>query len=316
MKNNMFIGSLMAIFASASWGAMFPVAEHAFQYISPFYFTIIRYIPVAVILVMLLYFIEGKRSFKTDGNGFRLWFFGTMGFTVYNLFIFWGQNLLGGPGVLLASIMEALAPIVSILIVWFVKKSRPHAFTMFCIVAAFIGVLLVVTNGDFSVLFGLNRLFPLVILLLAAVGWAIYTFGGNEFNDWSVLRFSALSSLYGTITATIVVTVLSIFGMVEVPTLHEVYMIRYDMLFMIFIPGLLALLLWNKGVEILKPINAILFINFAPVTTIIIRMLQGYPISVYEFSGAAIVCLAIVFNNVHQRMLMSKTSLVDKEQAA
>lgn len=312
----MFIGSLMAIFASASWGAMFPVAEHAFQYISPFYFTIIRYIPVAVILVMLLYFIEGKRSFKTDGNGFRLWFFGTMGFTVYNLFIFWGQNLLGGPGVLLASIMEALAPIVSILIVWFVKKSRPHAFTMFCIVAAFIGVLLVVTNGDFSVLFGLNRLFPLVILLLAAVGWAIYTFGGNEFNGWSVLRFSALSSLYGTITATIVVTVLSIFGMVEVPTLHEVYMVRYDMLFMIFIPGLLALLLWNKGVEILKPINAILFINFAPVTTIIIRMLQGYPISVYEFSGAAIVCLAIVFNNVHQRMLMSKTSLVDKEQAA
>lgn len=316
MKNNMFIGSLMAIFASASWGAMFPVAEHAFQYISPFYFTIIRYIPVAVILVMLLYFIEGKRSFKTDGNGFRLWFFGTMGFTVYNLFIFWGQNLLGGPGVLLASIMEALAPIVSILIVWFVKKSRPHAFTMFCIVAAFIGVLLVVTNGDFSVLFGLNRLFPLVILLLAAVGWAIYTFGGNEFNGWSVLRFSALSSLYGTITATIVVTVLSIFGMVEVPTLHEVYMVRYDMLFMIFIPGLLALLLWNNGVEILKPINAILFINFAPVTTIIIRMLQGYPISVYEFSGAAIVCLAIVFNNVHQRMLMSKTSLVDKEQAA
>jgi len=316
MKNNMFIGSLMAIFASASWGAMFPVAEHAFQYISPFYFTIIRYIPVAVILVMLLYFIEGKRSFKTDGNGFRLWFFGTMGFTVYNLFIFWGQNLLGGPGVLLASIMEALAPIVSILIVWFVKKSRPPVFTMFCIVAAFIGVLLVVTNGDFSVLFGLNRLFPLVILLLAAVGWAIYTFGGNEFNGWSVLRFSALSSLYGTITATIVVTVLSIFGMVEVPTLHEVYMVRYDMLFMIFIPGLLALLLWNKGVEILKPINAILFINFAPVTTIIIRMLQGYPISVYEFSGAAIVCLAIVFNNVHQRMLMSKTSLVDKEQAA
>lgn len=316
MKNNMFIGSLMAIFASASWGAMFPVAEHAFQYISPFYFTIIRYIPVAVILVMLLYFIEGKRSFKADGNGFRLWFFGTMGFTVYNLFIFWGQNLLGGPGVLLASIMEALAPIVSILIVWFVKKSRPHAFTMFCIVAAFIGVLLVVTNGDFSVLFGLNRLFPLVILLLAAVGWAIYTFGGNEFNGWSVLRFSALSSLYGTITATIVVTVLSIFGMVEVPTLHEVYMVRYDMLFMIFIPGLLALLLWNKGVEILKPINAILFINFAPVTTIIIRMLQGYPISVYEFSSAAIVCLAIVFNNVHQRMLMSKTSLVDKEQAA
>src|SRR5690625_3473285 len=137
MKNNIFIGAILSAFAAASWGAMFPVADHAFQYINPFYFTIIRYVPVAIILVILLYFIEGKKAFRTDGKGFRLWFFGTMGFTIYNLFIFWGQDLLGDPGVLLASIMEALAPIISILIVWFIQKNRPHLFTILCIVGAF-----------------------------------------------------------------------------------------------------------------------------------------------------------------------------------
>src|SRR5690625_1445241 len=120
MNNRILVGAILAAIASMSWGAMFPVANHAFLYISPFYFTLIRYIPVAVILIVLLYFIEGKAAFKPEGKGLKLWFYGTMGFTIYNLFIFWGQDLLGDSGVLLASVMEALAPIISILIVWYV----------------------------------------------------------------------------------------------------------------------------------------------------------------------------------------------------
>lgn len=306
MRNSIFIGAVMSAIAAASWGAMFPVANHAFQYISPFYFTIIRYLPVAVILVVALYMLEGKKAFKTNGNGFKLWVYGTMGFTIYNLFIFWGQDLLGDPGVLLASIMEALAPIISVLILWMLHNSRPYLFTVLCILGAFVGVLFVITNGDFSLLFGSGRLIPLIILLLAAGGWAAYTIGGGEFDGWSVLRYSALSCLYGTITATIVVVIVSLFGWVEVPTLHEVYMVRYNMLFMIFIPGLLALIFWNQGVAILKPINAILFINFAPVTTVIIQMIQGYKISFFEYLGVFIVCFMIIANNLYQRMMIKR----------
>src|SRR5690625_3235404 len=145
-----------------------------------------------------------------------------MGFTVYNLFIFWGQDLLGDSGVLLASVMEALAPIISILIVWIVLKERPYIFTIITIIGAFIGVVFVVTNGQMSLLFGAARTIPLIILFLAATGWALYTFGGSRFNDWSVLRYSTLSCLYGTLTATIVVIVFSLFNMIEVPTLAEV----------------------------------------------------------------------------------------------
>lgn len=313
MKNNIIIGAILCTIAAASWGAMFPVANHAFLYIEPFYFTIIRYLPVTVILIVLLYFAEGKKAFKTDGNGFKLWFFGTMGFTIYNLFIFWGQDMLGDSGVLLASVMEALAPIISVLIVWIVHKNRPYLFTIFCIIGAFIGVLLVVTDGNISLLFGAGRLFPLFILFLAAAGWAVYTIGGGEFSGWSVLRYSTLSCLYGTLTATAVVIAVSLFGWIEVPTLHEVYMVRYNMLFMILLPGLFALLFWNKGVTMLKPINAILFINLAPVTTIVIRMIQGHTISLFEYAGVFIVCLMIILNNLYQRM-MQKT--MKKEQLA
>lgn len=306
MKNSIFVGAILSAIAAASWGAMFPVANDAFNHINPFYFTIIRYLPVAAILVVVLYFVEGKEAFKTKGNGFKIWVYGTMGFTIYNLFIFWGQDLLGAPGVLLASIMEALAPVISVLIIWYLHNTRPYIFTILAILGAFVGVLFVITNGDFSLLFGPGRLIPLIILLLAAGGWAAYTIGNGEFDGWSVLRYSTLSCLYGTLTALGVVIAVSLLGWIEVPTLHEVYMVRYNMLFMIFVPGLLALIFWNQGVKILTPINAILFINFAPVTTVVIQMIQGYKISFFEYLGVFIVCLMIILNNLYQRMMIKK----------
>src|SRR5699024_11295832 len=117
----------------------------------------------------------------------------------------------------------------------------------------FRSVLFVITNGDFSLLFGSGRLIPLIILLLAAGGWAAYTIGNGEFDGWSVLRYSTLSCLYGTLTALGVVIAISLFGWIEVPTLHEVYMVRYNMLFMIFVPGLLALIFCNQWFNILFP---------------------------------------------------------------
>src|SRR5690625_6023839 len=101
---------------------MFPVANHSFQYIDSFYFTIFRYIPVAVILVILLWMKEGWKAFKPEGKGLAIWFYGAMAFTVYNLFIFCGQEMFGETGVLLASIMESLMPIISVLLI----RSEEH----------------------------------------------------------------------------------------------------------------------------------------------------------------------------------------------
>ncbi|MGM8365902.1 DMT family transporter [Virgibacillus sp. W0181] len=316
MQKNVLWGALLCLIASASWGAMFPVANHAFQYIDPFWFTIVRYVPVSLILIIALLLVEGKKAFKLEGNGLVLWFFGTMGFVVYNLLIFVGQDLLGEPGVLLASIMEALAPILSVFVLWIIHKNSPKWVTLISIIGAFIGVFLVVSNGNLGLLVGENRLFPLFLLLLAALGWACYTIGGGHFPRWSVLRYSTLSCLYGTLTASIVVIIGSMMGFIEVPTMTVLYHVRYDMLFMIFVPGLIALIGWNKGVSILKPINAILFINFAPVTTLIIQLIQGHRITMYEFIGVTLVCSMIIANNIYQRMDANRTRLPKKSRIA
>lgn len=309
MRNSLLFGAILCAFASASWGAMFPVADHAFQFLNPYYFTLIRYIPVAIILGVVLYFAEGLKAFKTDGQGLKLWFYGFMGFTIYNILIFVGQEMLGDPGVILASIMEALAPILSVLVIWIAFFERPRTFTLLTILGAFGGALLVVTNGNFSLLFESGQFVPLLLLLIAALGWAVYTIGADQFPDWSVLKYSTLSCIYGILTSALLIFVASLFGFIDVPTLANVYDAKYNMLFMIFIPGLLALISWNQGVTILKPINAILFINFAPVTTVIIRLIQGHTITIYELLGVLIVCLMIIINNFYQRLITRRLTV-------
>src|SRR5690606_17298096 len=172
---------------------MFPVAHAAFEYIDPFYFTIFRYGAVTIILVILLFWKEGTQAFRFEGKGFKLWFFGTMAFTVYNLFIFWGEDLMGEPGVMVASIMESLMPMISIIIAWMFLHKRPHAFTLVCVIIALIGALLVITKGDIKAfLSATDDIFPTALIFISVIGWVIYTMGGKEFQDWSVLRYSTL----------------------------------------------------------------------------------------------------------------------------
>ena len=64
-------------------------------------------------------------------------------------------------------------------------------------------------------------------------------------------------------------------GYVSVPTLDTIQTVSPHLLFMIIFPGVIALVGWNVGVSILSPLNGLLFINFVPVTTLVISSVQG-----------------------------------------
>ncbi|WP_232695877.1 DMT family transporter [Brevibacillus daliensis] len=303
MKSNIILkGALLCLIASMAWGAMFPVAESAFAFIDPFYFSVIRYVLVSIILFVLLWVKEGKKALRLEGRGLPLWFFGTMAFTVYNLLVFTGQNQLGASGVILASVMEALMPMISVLLLWIFNQNRPKPITVGCMGIALVGCFLVATKGDFqSFLLGGNALFPVLLIFAGVLGWVIYTIGGDQFSHWSPLRYSTLSCLLGTATSVIVVFFLTLFGFLDVPSISALGAIAPEMSFMVVIAGVIALLSWNAGIKILQPINGILFINFVPVTTFAISLMQGYEMTMYDIVGTLFIMLALISNNLYQR---------------
>lgn len=63
------------------WGIMYPSSKHAVSSgIDGYYLTLIRYVLGAILVSFVLFFTEGKKSFKTEGKTLNLWLFGTVGF--------------------------------------------------------------------------------------------------------------------------------------------------------------------------------------------------------------------------------------------
>jgi drug/metabolite transporter (DMT)-like permease len=295
-----------------SWGAMFPVAHIALQHIDPFFFSFIRYFVVAIFLSVVLWAKEGRASFRLEGRGKSLLFLGTMAFTVYNMCVFLGQQLMGESGTIAASIMEVLMPMISIVVLWMTTKKAPSKATLASIVIALLGAFLVITRGDFSYFrMAGHHIIPLFFIFMGVLGWVVYSIGGNRFKEWSILRYSTLTCLLGSGVSFIVVLLGSVFELLPVPTWQTILSIKYEMSFMILLPGLAALLCWNLGLKLLTPLNGILFINFVPITTFVIMAFQGYQISIYELCGTLLIIFALLQNNIQQR----KSSHVRKNRA-
>jgi len=301
-KKQIILGSVLCLIASMSWGAMFPVAHIALQQIDPFYFSFIRYFVVALILSLLLWMKEGKASFCLEGRGKSLLFLGTMAFVVYNMCVFFGQQLMGESGTIAASIMEVLMPMISIMVLWITTKKTPNKYTLASVAIALIGALLVITKGNFEFFrMAGQHLISLFLIFIGVLGWVVYSMGGSRFKDWSILRYSTITCLLGSAVSLVIVTLASVFQLLPVPTWHTILSIKYEMSFMILLPGLAALLCWNQGIKLLSPLNGILFINFVPITTFVIMAFQGYQISQYELFGTLLIIFALLQNNVYQR---------------
>jgi len=301
LRNRGLLGSVLCFVAAVSWGAMFPVAHAAFAHLDPFWFTVIRYGSVALLLMLLLLWKEGLRAFRPEGRGMRLWFYGSMAFAVYNLFIFWGQDLMGEPGIMAASIAESLMPMISVAIGWAVFRKRTHPFTLGCVLVSLAGAVLVITKGDFRAFAAPGQATPALLLLLAVIGWVVYTMGADKFPGWSALRYSTLSCMYGTATAVAVTIVSTLLGHTPVPAPADLAATAPHMLFMIVFPGLIALLGWNAGVKRLSPLGGLLFINFVPVTTLAVSLFQGYAVTVYDLAGTGLIIAALLSNHFFAR---------------
>ncbi|WP_114604565.1 DMT family transporter [Staphylococcus sp. EZ-P03] len=295
MKNNYLKGVLYCFISGIVFGAQWPVASRALHYIDPYFFTLIRYIIVGVILSIFLFVKEGVNGFKFNLTEFiRIFYLGTLAFCAYNFLVFAGQKMAGTDGTLLASLLMALIPMVSILILWITKKVFPGYITLILVLISFLGVLLVISKGNFLSILNDVALLPLFLICLSVLTWSLYTLGISDFKNWSSLKYTTLSCLFGNISSTLVILLLLNFDLINLPNISKLWFVKYDMLYMSVISGVVGVLMWNLGNKILTPKNGVLFMNLVPIVAFLIEIMLGYNITLFQVLGAIITIIAIV----------------------
>jgi drug/metabolite transporter (DMT)-like permease len=303
-------GVLLCLLATLSWGAMFPIMDVTLKHIDPFTFTCMRYAIAGAMFLVLLKLREGSAGLRLKGERVGLaWLFGTAGFAGFQFLVFFGQGLIGERGALNASIMMATMPMMGFLVNWVLRKVVPPKGALAFIGMSFIGVILVVSDGDPGSLFAHPSDFgPDALLLFAALCWVIYTSGATFFPTWSPIKYTAITTMLGLASAAVATVVILATGGVPVPSGHDVASILPELAYMSIIAGFVGVLGWNFGNRYLGPLNGVLFMDVVPVTAFVISALTGVIPASMQIVGASLTALALILNNLYLRRVSKRVA--------
>lgn len=229
-----------------------------------------------------------------------------MGFAGFSLLAFVG---LTHSTPIHGAIIMSLMPLITTMVIWYTKKVRPPLVTLGCVLLALIGVCLTVTKGNFSGLAGnMQTILGDCLILAGATCWVIYTLGASQVPHWSTVRYTALSAALGTVTIFLATVIATMLGYVPIPSVGTLLAIKFPLLYLITIAGVIAVFSWNTGIKKLGSMNGVLFINLVSITTFIIAIIQGYQFNNVELLGAGITITALIINNLYSRQQQATTA--------
>jgi drug/metabolite transporter (DMT)-like permease len=295
--SNKAAAPLLALIAVLSWGAMFPIAAHAFPSVEPFHLTALRYGLASVAFVALLWRIEGRASLRPERT-LRLWLFGTLGFAGFNLLSYIGLEHTGPRN---AALIVPTLPLVTALIRWLRDGIKPAPVTIGATFVALAGVVLVISRGDLASLSEGGVGFGSLLVLAGVVGFVLYTLGAADYPEWSPLRYTTLSAVLGTASIFAITEIATVAGWVSAPSPGDVADIWPELAFIVVMGALVAVLAWNSAIRSMGPQNTALFINLVPVTAFVIAIGSGYRPGAVELAGAVLTIAALVGGNLLAR---------------
>ena len=304
-SRNATLGVLFATTTAVVWGGQFVVGKSALESVNAFPLSTVRYAIAAALWLVVLGAVEGLGALRLGGRGWRLFWLGSLGFAGFNLLAYTG---LAHARPETASLIVALGPLLTALVLWHRTKVRPAPATFALLGVALLGVALVVSAGHPSSILHGALGWGEVLVLGGVFSFVLYGLGAAEFSDFSPLRYTALTAGLGWLTIAGATVVAIATGLVESPTAAQLSSVWPQILYLAIPGAFVAVLTWNAAIASIGPQNAVLFSNLIPVTTFAIEIARGYRPNVAELLGAALTIGALVSSNLLARRSQTRVA--------
>jgi drug/metabolite transporter (DMT)-like permease len=297
------LGATFATATAVAWGGQFVVGKSALGTLNAFPLSTIRYAVASTLWLGVLAAVEGRRALRLDGHGLRLFWLGSLGFAGFNLLAYTGLAHARPES---ASLIVALAPLLTALVLWRRTGIRPSAATFAFLGLALVGVSFVISGGrptsivDGSIGWGDG------LVLAGVFSFVLYGLGAAEFSEFSPLRYTTLTASLGWLTLGAATVIATAAGLVPLPAAHEVWSVTPQIAYLTIPGAFIAVLTWNAAISLIGPQNAVLFGNLIPVTTFAIEIARGYRPNAAELAGAALTIGALVASNLWARRAASR----------
>jgi drug/metabolite transporter (DMT)-like permease len=298
-RSNLIAGLAWSGLAIVVWMPLFSVAKRTLPYLDAYALGSVRYVFAVALFVLLLVAAEGRNALRYEGRLGAAALYGLVGISGFNLCVWLGLGLTRPEH---ASIILALQTPLTAIAVWLARGQRPAAFTLGCVLLAFVGVVLVVTKGNPNAAFAGGELLGDLLVFCGALAWVTYTLAGAwRFPGWSPLRMTVLTCIPGTVGLLAANAVAIGLGFAEVPTFAAVAAVWWQIFYFSLGTVVLGVLGFNAAARRLGPLNTMLMLNLIPIGVFAIEAALGRSFAVVELAGAAVVIGALMANNLYLR---------------
>jgi len=272
----------LMLVTSLLWGGNFVVAKTLVAHASPMTLTLVRWLIAVIVLLPFVWWKE-KKLIPAKAALVPLFLMGITGVALFNIFQFLALERTTSTNAGLISTMNTMS--IAFFSFAFLKE-KINGSQLLAMILSFIGVFLVLSKGDWQLLWHFQLNTGDLWMMAAVCVWGLY----SVCSKWAMQTTSPLMA-----------TVYSVlFGvLILVPfTINDFTFSEFDSTFILsllytgVISTVVCMVFWNIGVQQLGATTSGIFLNFNPIFTALLAFLFiGEQLSWLQGIGGIIVIL-------------------------
>lgn len=213
---------------------------------------------------------------------------GVLGVGVYNTLLYISLNSTSAVN---AALLNGFSPAATVFFTWLVMREAIRKQTAIGMFISLVGLVVIVTRGDLSVLTGFHFNQGDLLMLPAVVCWSLYTallrFKPGELDGFA---FILLTFLVGLVVVGAAYACELSTGRGFALTTENLAALAY----VGTLPSLVSYIFWNAGVLALGANRGVQFYNFVPVWgTLLAVLLIGEAFRLHHFIGMALILAGV-----------------------
>ncbi len=290
------VAYLYLLGAAFLWGGNWVAVRYAVREMPPLVFVTARTVLAAIVGLLLV--IKLKGNWKPALKDIKLIaFLGLVGIFGFNLLQSFG---LRNTTAINGSLINAATPMLTIVLSKMLIKEKLQLMQLMGILISFLGVVWVATNGSWTILRSLKFNLGDVMILIAAACWSIYSIYGKK----PTLEYSAVAvTAYASLFAALYFLPLGL-TQYQLKPVHSISWAGVLAVGYSVSVGVFAQIAWLKGVSLIGPSRASIFMNLLPLSTLAFAaLLLGEMITLNQLIGGVFVLGGVYFTTYSRKIL-------------
>ena len=292
MSKNYLAYSLL-VFAAFCWSGNFIVGKYAYLFeVPPLTLNFLRWVSVWFILIPFTHKEIYNNLNYIKKNWIVISFMGIITISTFNSVVYLALTY---TQVINAVLVLAAIPAVTIIISSLMKVDKTNIFQLVGLFLSIIGIGAIISNADLNKIFSLNFNKGDLWMLVCVLSWSLYSTLLKKHN----FKFSQFTLIQLMVSVGIIFLIPQFYYEKSIGLELNFNKAFFVILFYVVIfPALAAYYCWQKGVEIVGPNRATMFIQLMPLLSALLAIIIfSEKLELYHFIGASFILSGIYLSN-------------------